>query len=974
MPFLRCKSTLFLCLVFVPTLGWSFAYNNVRADRFKWMIVQTDHFDIYYDAKTARMVPRMAQYLEGAWKEVGDMYGYHVPTRTPFFFYSNHNLFEQTNIVQIDEGTGGVTEAFKNRLMIFNDGSQEWLRHVIYHEFTHVVQFNILYGGWWKSIRLLKSPFYPLWMMEGSAEHGSGDVDDATEDMVVRDAVANNQLPDLAELHGFAHLKPNQVTLGYKTGDAAMEFLQEEYGADKLGKMLFTMKDYFDVSSVLQVIIGMDLTHFNLRFHEWMKEHYRTLLQTAHPAGFYGTQITQGKDGIPNFNDSPVLSADGKTIYHFSDRDGPVQVYATDIATHKTRALLPLKYGMYENLHNGGRGLSLSPDGRWLAFSGEKWQRDFMYLFDLKKNKLKRIKIPFDEFRTPVFSPVDNNRLVCVGMDNGFNDLYIIDRKGHVVERLTNSPQDERDPVFSNDGTKVYYSGEVMSEDLSEVRYRNIFSITIENKFVKEITQTVGSELEPEPIGDDKLIYERDRDDNGHYGFNLCTVDLKTGEEKRLTDFIGGGMSPRYDPKADRVFFVGFTGGEKHIFQATWTFQNAAVAQAAPPAPPMTITISSAADATTSVSSATAVDMGDGAPRKRLARAPSLLQWPSSAESPLFLGHARPYRFDASTDLFIPFVFYSTLDGLVLADVWQASDMLGNHQLQEQAQFASRSNTYDASLTYSYARYRPTFSLSVVGDEYFTDFDQDQLRREITGLGSATYPLDRVSSVSLGAGVTIRRDSTDSGAFAPEYFNDRFLVTSYDYDTVIGHYLVPTKGQRLSLFYQQGFLTAGGDQRYKADGMDETTYVPLEHESTWATRLFYGRSTGRDAQVFRLGGVDRIRGLDTDSLDTKTTNVALASTEFRFKMAYLNARTKFLFPDFFFKAAYLIVFDDVGYGWNNHGDWEQLKTDTLENSAGLGLSWPTFILQTYQLNLTVEWAHRTTTGIDIWYITVGPSF
>jgi len=47
-------------------------------------------------------------------------------------------------------------------------------------------------------------------------------------------------------------------------------------------------------------------------------------------------------------------------------------------------------------------------------------------------------------------------------MDNGFNDLYIIDRKGHVVERLTNSPQDERDPVFSNDGTKVYYSGEVI--------------------------------------------------------------------------------------------------------------------------------------------------------------------------------------------------------------------------------------------------------------------------------------------------------------------------------------------------------------------------------------------------------------------------------------------------------------------------------------------------------------------------------
>jgi Tol biopolymer transport system component len=944
-------------LLLAPARGWSFADNNVRRDRFDWQVVQTEHFDIYYDKKTARMVPRMAHYLEDAWKDVGDMYGYHVPFRTPFFFYSNHNRFEQTNIVQIDEGTGGVTEAFKNRLLIFNDGSQEWLRHVIYHEFTHVVQFNILYGGFWKSVRLLKSPFYPLWMMEGSAEHGSGDIDDATEDMVVRDAVANNQLPDLAELHGFAHLKPNQVTLGYKTGDAAMDFLQQEYGSDKLGKLLFTMKDFFEISSVLEVIIGMDLTRFNLRFHEWMRERYRPLLQTAKPAKFYGTQITQGKDNIPNFNTSPVLSADGKTIYHFSDRDGPDQLYATDIATHKTRALLPLKYRLYENIHTGGRGLSLSPDGRWLAFSGEKEQRDFLYLFDLKKNKLKRVKIPFDEFRTPVFSPFDNNRLVCVGMDNGYNDLYIIDRNGNIVERLTNTPQDERDPVFSADGKKIFYSGEVMSEDLSESRYRNIFSLTLENKFVKEITQTVGSELEPEPIGNDKLVYVRDRDDQENYGFNLCTIDLKTSEEQRLTDFMGGGFSPRYDPKGDRLFFIGFNAGEKHVYQATWTFQNA------PVTPPVV-----------EVSSSEVVDMGDGAPRKRLKRAPSLLQWPYSEESPLFLGHAKPYGLQGSTDLFIPFLFYSTLDGLVLVDIWQASDMLGNHQFQEQAQFASRSNTYDLSMIYTYARFRPTVSFGARGSEYYLDFDQDERRRELTAVSFVTYPLDRITSVSLGAGATSRRDSYDSGLFAPEYFNDRFLLTSYDYDTVTGHYLVPTRGQRMSIFYQQGFLVSGGDQLYKSGGFDGTTYVQLPRESTWATRLFYGRSTGRDAQVFRLGGVDRIRALASDSLDNKKTNVTMASTELRFRLAYLNARTKFLFPDFFFKAAYLIVFDDVGYGWDNRAEREAFHPNALQNSAGVGISWPTFILQSYQLNLTVQWAHRTNSGTDIWYITAGPSF
>ena len=57
---------------------------------------------------------------------------------------------QQTNIVQIDEGTGGVTEAFKNRLMIFNDGSEEWLSIDLPRIHARKVQSTILYGGWWK--------------------------------------------------------------------------------------------------------------------------------------------------------------------------------------------------------------------------------------------------------------------------------------------------------------------------------------------------------------------------------------------------------------------------------------------------------------------------------------------------------------------------------------------------------------------------------------------------------------------------------------------------------------------------------------------------------------------------------------------------------------------------------------------------------------------------------------------------------
>src|SRR5712691_7113385 len=114
----RFAAVFFFLYFYIFSPSYAFLNNTVRVDPFKWMLVQTEHFDLYYDEGTERLVPRMAYYLEQSWKEVGDKINYKVSARTPFFFFSNHNQFEETNIVQIDEGTGGVTEAFKNRFLI----------------------------------------------------------------------------------------------------------------------------------------------------------------------------------------------------------------------------------------------------------------------------------------------------------------------------------------------------------------------------------------------------------------------------------------------------------------------------------------------------------------------------------------------------------------------------------------------------------------------------------------------------------------------------------------------------------------------------------------------------------------------------------------------------------------------------------------------------------------------------------------
>ena len=45
------------------------------------------------------------------------------------------------------EGVGGVTELFKNRMVIPYNGSLKELKHVIYHELVHVFINDGIYGA-----------------------------------------------------------------------------------------------------------------------------------------------------------------------------------------------------------------------------------------------------------------------------------------------------------------------------------------------------------------------------------------------------------------------------------------------------------------------------------------------------------------------------------------------------------------------------------------------------------------------------------------------------------------------------------------------------------------------------------------------------------------------------------------------------------------------------------------------------------
>src|SRR3546814_19183438 len=65
--------------------------------------------------------------------------------KNPIILYANHPEFQQTTTVQgeIGVGTGGVTEAFKTRVVMPVMQTNHQTRHVLGHEVVHAFQYQI---------------------------------------------------------------------------------------------------------------------------------------------------------------------------------------------------------------------------------------------------------------------------------------------------------------------------------------------------------------------------------------------------------------------------------------------------------------------------------------------------------------------------------------------------------------------------------------------------------------------------------------------------------------------------------------------------------------------------------------------------------------------------------------------------------------------------------------------------------------
>jgi hypothetical protein len=150
------KNIIFICIAILILVFYNsqfafsqFGKNKVQYEHFNWKYIQSEHFDVYYNEGSKYLGEFTAFQAEKALVKLQNDLNYSINQRIAIIVYNSHVQFQQTNIVSeyLPEGVGGVTELFKNRVVLPFDGNYESFRHVIAHELTHAVLNDMFYGG-----------------------------------------------------------------------------------------------------------------------------------------------------------------------------------------------------------------------------------------------------------------------------------------------------------------------------------------------------------------------------------------------------------------------------------------------------------------------------------------------------------------------------------------------------------------------------------------------------------------------------------------------------------------------------------------------------------------------------------------------------------------------------------------------------------------------------------------------------------
>ena len=596
------------------------AQEDFNHPELEWKTIETEHFYVHYHdgaERTARVVAKVA---EDVYEPVTSLYD-HKPTQKVSFVIKDY-----------DDISNGAAYFFDNKVEIYAPsmdfefrGTHNWLRNVVTHEFTHIVQIqtSMKFGRRLPAIYLqwlgyeaerrpdvlygypnviasypLSGFVVPVWFAEGIAQYNRNDLRydfwDSHRDMILRSYALDGKLLTWNQMGVFGKTSLGNES-SYNAGFAFVSYIAHRYGEDKLAEISRNLSTLTEVT--IDGAIGRAVGKSGGEvYDDWRKE---ITEEYASRTAEVRANLREGR--MMSFNPHP----DDAGVGEFRGGEGMIRGGARQLpaGAHMEPCCRFDDFTGFANLYP-----TFSPDGKKLAYvsakQGDYFALSSLYVKDLASN-VETLVCPL--VRTaPAWSP-DGKKLYYAKStrDNPHwslqYDIYEYDLAAEKEQRITHGKR-ALTPSVSPDGRSIAYvitadgtsnlavaaidgSGEkvitpyVNGEQVYNPKWspsgdRIIFDYSIKDgRDIAEVKPD-GKDLRFLLSGDDDTrtgVFTRDggtivfsSDRSGI--FNLYSLTVATGAVRQLTNVLGGAFYPDVNASGD-IVYAAYTSGGYKIFE-----------------------------------------------------------------------------------------------------------------------------------------------------------------------------------------------------------------------------------------------------------------------------------------------------------------------------------------------------------------------------------------------------------------------
>lgn len=885
--------------------------------KIKWYSITTPHFKVHFPEKNEETARKVAAYAEEAYDTIGGKFKWHPHGRTQIVVTDHY-----------DEANGLATVLpykYLNIRVTSPDPEQSlhlydnWLRTLVMHEYTHIVHLD-QYGGVVTPLRYMfgstisPNGSTPGWVKEGIAtvqetQHTDGGRGrSAYSDMIIRTAVLQKKFPKIDQVSGPGWAWPGQEGQ-YVYGVKFLQYLRDTYGEDKLMEFSSRMS-----KTIMPYSVNIQAHHtwkksFYKMWKEWqagLKPYYEEQAKSIQANGLTElVPVTKlGKDVVVQ---ATAYSPDGRYLaYAMSSPHENPTLKVIDLETGRHHTLVR-KFTATQ--------LTFSPDSKTLYFSAASSHKRY-YLYrdlmsvDMETHTFKKLT-GGHRVQDPDVSP-DGNSIIMAQNGDGTKQLVVYDVAKKTLTTLAIAAPTHTHyahPRWSPDGKQIAVS-------VWRDGGRDIYVYDAKGKLVRQITDDDAIDPDVTWAADSQSIYfASDRSGVS----NIYMADVKTGATRQISNVLTGVFAPTPAPDRKSMVVKYYTGtGYELMSMAIPSGKDL----------PPVVKVERPAEEVAAVT--------DGP--EALPEVPPV-STPKKKYHPIGGALLLPHYVSP---------FFTTLDdGMLFGALIGSSDPLNRHLWQAGANYRTDTQHVGYSASYTYARWRPQFSLS------FTDYSTTMGPLTFVGTGTkniyearrraaftVSYPFTKQSaalmyafehreSISRPALTTAEDNFLNFGRFAGV---SAFYVYS---DTETTKAAISTeRGQKiraLMTLNEKAFGTLSDNVQRIFSG-DLRKYFPLP----WLHHVIAFRTAGGIAfgqqliqGTFTLGGslgegalsaggesmyYFPLRGLPGPTLSR--SRALVFSTEYRLPLIYAQ-RGLGTMP-FFLNTLHLALFADYGNAWNKN--------------------------------------------------------